>query len=286
VGEKAPVVAPAPAAASDAESRREPTPAVTPAPTTPAAAPSPAAKHAPVEPESISVFGRSRTTSAGPPQPQRDVADANDEDDDGSMGTHQAHFYGMLGYRGTRVTGDGYQPFAKNQAFHQASLSVGRVLFTADALSFALGAGWDYGSSSATVRGAATTLEAHRFTLLPELRYHLVRRLYGFGRVGAGLAPIHAELRDSVTETARVSDRLAFTFDASVGAAYELIGEPTGASRRPRVWLLLDGGYVFTATTKTVLENESAVPARSEAYAFADLNLSGLSGRVSAALTF
>jgi hypothetical protein len=202
------------------------------------------------------------------------------------MGSHQTHFYGMVGYRGTRVTGDGYQPFAKNQGLHQASLSVGRVLFTADALSFAVGLGWDYGASSADARGAATKLEAHRLTLLPEIRYHVLRRLYGFGRIGAGLAPIHAELDDSVTETTRTSDRLAFTLDASLGAAYELIGEASGASRRPRVWLLLDGGYVFTATTETVLENESGVPARNEAYAFADLNLSGLSGRVSAALTF
>jgi hypothetical protein len=229
------------------------------------------------------VFQRSRSASAQPPADREDV---ETHEDDGSMGTHQTHFYGMVGYRGTRVTGDGYQPFADNQAFHQASLAVGRVLFAADALSFALGVAWDYGASSANARGAATKLEAHRLTLLPEVRYHLLRRLYGFGRLGAGLAPIHAELDDSVTEATRTSERLAFTLDASVGAAYELIGEAAGVSRRPRVWLLLDGGYVFSGTTKTVLENESGVPARNEAYAFADLNLSGLSGRVSAALTF
>lgn len=299
-GADAPAVpgAPVPAAASPAVLPAPPAesaaPAVDPAHAAPQNSPETAAPaeaaNAPKRPaqgETFSVFRRARPPTLPASRAHRDAGPAVEEsNDDGTLGSHQKHFYGMLGYRGTRVTGDGYQPFSNDQGFHQASVVFGRVLFADDALSFALGLAWDYGASSAEARGASTTLEAQRFTLLPELRYHLVRRLYAFGRLGAGLAPVHAELSDSVTESSRTSDRLAFTLDSSLGLAFEVFGEPAGASRQPRVWLALDGGYVFSATTKTVLENESGVPARSEPYAFADLNLSGLSGRLSAALTF
>jgi hypothetical protein len=206
--------------------------------------------------------------------------------DDGLLGSHQMHFFGAIGYRATRITSDGYQPFAKDQAFHQLSLAFGRVLFRDRALSFALAADWDYGASEANARGSVTTLHSNRLTLVPELRYHLLRRLYAFGKVGAGVAFVDAALGDSVTQSERESERVTFTVDPSVGLAYEVIGEPAGASRQPRVWVLLDGGYLFIPSVETVLANSSGVPSRTEDHSFADLGLSGLTGRLSAALSF
>jgi hypothetical protein len=221
------------------------------------------------------------TGAAQTPQPQDEV-----RPDDGLMGSHQKHFYGMLGYRATRVTSDGYEPFSTRPVLHQFSVLFGRVLFAEDALSVALGAGWDYGASDADARDAATQLNVHRLSLVPELRYHFARRLYAFGRLGAGISFVHATLGDAVTASERTSDRVAFSIDPSVGAAFELVGEPAGASKQPRVWAVLDGGYLFTTATKTALAHESGAPSRADDHTFAELGLSGLSGRLSIALTF
>lgn len=262
----APAAAP-PAPAEPAQAQEEPAP--------PADAP-------------VSAFGRPRRHVVTLPPRARPTQPPADEPrpDDGLMGSHQTHFYGMLGYRLTRVSNDGYQPFARDQAFHQLSIVLGRVLFAADALSFGLGAGWDYGASDADARGSDTSLNVHRLSLVPELRYHLLRRLYAFGRLGAGLSFVHTELSDGVVGRAFTSDRVAFSVDPNVGVAFEVVGEPAGGSRQPRVWVALDGGYLFTTESKVALTNESGAPARSEERAFADLGLSGLSGRLSAALTF
>jgi hypothetical protein len=265
-----------------------------PATQPPAASPAePAPAKGNVEPAAeapVSAFGRPKRytlpVAANPEGASRQAPQEQVRADDGLMGSYQKHFYGMVGYRATRVTSDGYQPFASDPVFHQLSIVLGRVLFTDDALSVALGAGWEYGASDANARGAPTELNVHRLSLLPELRYHFARRLYAFGRVGAGISFMHAELADAVTATRRVSDRVAFSVDPNVGLAFQLIGEPAGVSAQPRVWVLLDGGYLFTTATKTVLANESGSPSRSQDHAFADLGLSGLSGRLSVALTF
>lgn len=206
--------------------------------------------------------------------------------DDGSRGSHQRHTYLALGYRLTRVASDGFEPFSQKPALNQLSVLAGSVLGVSEALSFALGAGWDYGGSSADVRGAVTSLRIHRFTLVPELRYHLLRRLYAFGRLGAGVALVHADLEDAVIAARRTSDSVSFSVDPSVGLAVELIGEASGASRQPRVWALLDAGYLFTTTSETVLANESSAPARTDDYSLGDLGLSGPSARLAVAFSF
>jgi hypothetical protein len=206
--------------------------------------------------------------------------------DDGSRGSHQLHTYLALGYRLTRVASDGFEPFSNKPALNQFSVLAGRVLAVSEGLSFALGAGWEYGTSSADARGAETRLDMHRLTLMPEVRYHLLRRLYAFGRIGAGVAIVHAELEDSVAGTRRTFDGASFSVDPTLGLALELVGEPSGASRQPRVWLLLDGAYLFTSSKETVLVNESGTPARTDEYSFGDLALSGPSARLSAAFTF
>jgi hypothetical protein len=160
------------------------------------------------------------------------------------------------------------------------------VLFTESAFSLGLGAAWDYGVTSASVRQSPTELSVHRVTLVPEARYHIVRRIYAFGRIGAGLALLDAGYSDGIARAERSQNHLSFTLDPTLGAAFEVLGAPAGSSRQPRLWLLADAGYLFTSTMDLVLETESESPARAEPLRLDELDLSGVTFRAMAAITF
>lgn len=221
-----------------------------------------------------------------PPARARDTFDDAGVPDDGSLGTHQNHFWVTLGVRTTLVKTSGFDVFAGDDALTQASIAFGRVLFSDGPWSFASALGWDVGGRSSNVRGAATSLDVHRFTLNPEVRYHLFHRFYAYGRVGAGGALVSSSLEDPIVGRERSRAPLCFTLDASAGLAFEVLGHKSGLSRTARGWLALDGGYVFTTPTQLVYSNDSSSPARSAPIGLGDLALSGPSARLSAAISF
>lgn len=280
---------PAPAeAAPAAGTPTENSAAETPATATPAANPAPALAPPPAPVLVHAPPPRTQVPLALglPAQPTQSPYDDSGVPDDGTLGSHQTHFAVMLGVRSTLIKTRGFDVFADDDALTQASFAFGRVLYADGPWSFASSIGWDVGSRSSNVRGAATSLDVHRFTLIPEARYHFFRRLYAFGRVGAGGALLESSLQDAVSGGERSRHPLCFTFDASVGGAFELFGQKSGLGRTARGWLLLDAGYLFTSSTDLVYANDASSPARAAPIALGSLALSGASARLSAAITF
>ncbi|MFZ5896470.1 MAG: hypothetical protein ACOY0T_35780 [Myxococcota bacterium] len=292
----------APAAPGPAEVPAAPAPSesAAPAPTStvapPPTAPQPDSSAAPMAPTQTPAPPPAPTLLRPPVRPMpAPIAPARAEippfddagvSDDGSLGSHQTNTWIAFGVRTTFVRNAGFDVFAKDDVLTQASFALGRVVYSDGPLSFAAALGWDVGSRSAAVRGASTALYMHRFTLSPEVRYHLMRRLYAFGRVGAGGALVGSSFNDPVTERERSRWPLLFTVDASAGAAYEVLGHASGQARGARGWLLLDAGYLFTTSTDLVYANEYSSPARAAPIALGDLGLHGLSARLSGVVTF
>lgn len=274
-----------------------------PAPAAATTAPPSAAPSAPADTATAATAAHGSTSNASapdsalkPPSPARahdaetpaaSLKPVSDEPsvDDGLLGTHQLHLFASAGYRGSLIRGDGFDLFSHTDALHQASLSVGDAFYAADRLSFAAALNWDYGERRAELRGSGTNLSFHRVTLAPEARYHILRRLYAFGRVGAGLAVVEASWSDPIGGD-RESNHLAFTADPSIGAALELMGESAGRSQRPRLWLLADAGYLLTSSVNLDMKSTGNAPARTNPIGFGDLALSGFTFRVFAAVSY
>jgi hypothetical protein len=288
--------APAPAAPASA-------PAAAPAPPTTAAEPAPASvapttpvptvldEDAAAEPAVTSNrAGSMSATASAPPNPTKPAAPVEKDEapDDGAMGSHRDHWIGTLGVRTNYVTNSGYDPFDSDNALSQLALGVGRTLASDDQLSLAGLLLWDWGRSEAKARGAESALDVHRLTLAAEGRYHLIRRLYVFGRLAPGALHWKAKLQDRVADLELADDRWVFAADLSAGAAFEFAGEKRGASKRPRGWVSADGGYGWSAASGVELAAEDAneAPARSEPVALGDLGLRGGFFRVALGLTY
>lgn len=222
------------------------------------------------------------TAAAAPPAAEQP------KPDDGKLGTHQQHWAATIGGRFGYIPATGYDPFSENNGFQQVSLGVGRTLMAMDEFSTAVWLLWDWGSAESTARGAETSLGAHRLTVGLEGRYHLLRRLYLFARVAPGALRSDATLYDAGAGVERVAGDWVFATDLSGGAAFEFAGENRGASRLPRGWLSVDGGYGFTtaSTLEFVAEPGSNAPARLEPIDLGDLAMSGGFFRVAASATF
>jgi hypothetical protein len=218
-------------------------------------------------------------------------AQAQDADeaapDDTSLGNHQRNVRLDLGFRTQFVRSKGLDPFAGNDAITQVTLGASHAFWTSDRLSLAGAFAFDYGGRSATARSGDAELGLLRFTIAPELRYHLFRVLAVTAKVGPTLtrqaASYGGSLGADVSKTAWKAG-----FDATAGAALEVFGYASGASRKPRLWLVAEGGYGWSASNRLSLEpNESAsVPERLTPLDLGKLSLSGPLLRVTAALSF
>lgn len=287
--------APAPAGASPAPAPALPTPTEQPAtdgadvkPASPRPPPLPDSDESPaVPPPAVSP----ETLAATTPSPSRSAPEPPDlnQIDDGQMGSHQEHWLLGVGIRETLVTGKGYDPFSTDNVLPQVSLDLGRAFYTSGPLSIAGMAVWDYGSTKATARGADTWLGVHRITAAAEGRYHLLRRFYVFGRVGAGALHSAATFHDQVVGIDRESDAWVFTSDYSLGAAFEFAGDARGASTRPRGWVGADAGYSWSAASKLAFNefgSDGTAPTRLETLRFDDLALRGGFFRLTATVTY
>ncbi len=280
-----PVPAPAPAAQAPAAAPA-PAPETTAAPEAPQA-PAPAAP----PPPPVFVAPPPAAAPAAPPpvdysaQPE---ADEPEVPDDGSLGRHQQHLVLGIGVRTTFIADAGFDPFSEEDALPQVTLDAGAVLWTSDALSIAALVGWDYGSSSSSARGAQTSLDVHRLWLAAEARYHLLRRLYAFGRLAPALLESKATLNDATVNAQREASSWVMGADLSLGAAYEVVGHKNGAVRSARGWLGLEGGYGWAASSDLMLEVEedAAAPSRTAALDLGELALRGAFVRANLNLTF
>jgi hypothetical protein len=158
-----------------------------------------------------------------------------------------------LGYRGVFVTNPGYNPFSTQDYFSGVSLAVSRTVLSDGALSFAPGVAWDFGSSSATSRGDATSLTVHRLSVPLEGRLHAGAMGYAFLRIAPGAASEHVQVSDVSSPSSLTKTQWLFMADASVGYALPIVPIPPRYGRAFRLWIMGDGGYSWVADQRLAL---------------------------------
>ncbi|MCA9643859.1 MAG: hypothetical protein H6718_06810 [Polyangiaceae bacterium] len=216
--------------------------------------------------------------------------EAPSEGDSQSLGKHQDHTQVSLGVRTSLVRDAGYDPYAEDDVFTQGSIGASHALFVDGAWSVAGAFGFDFGGVNSNVRGEHSELDAYRFTLAPELRFHLLPRLYFLGRLGPSLTYDRVKISDEVAATDLSSAGLSFGFDAALGAAYEVLGRTSGAHKGPRGWIQLELGYGWSSSRDITLEargsDADSAPERLNGVAMPALSLSGPAVKVAVAASF
>jgi hypothetical protein len=207
--------------------------------------------------------------------------------DDGRMGTHQTHWLLGLGLRQSFIASEGFDLFSENNALPQLSLHAGRVLYANGPLSFAALVDWDFGMVEADARGADTELVIHRLTVGGEGRFHVLRRLYAFGRIAPGALNAATKFSDRIAGVDRESSKWGLAADFSLGAAVEFAGDARGASSRPRGFFSAEGGYGWAQSTDLTYEPEGdTTPVRLQPLSLGELAVRGAFLRVSALITY
>lgn len=213
--------------------------------------------------------------------------DASSTERDDSLGNHQKNIRLDAGARTQFVNSRALDAFASNDVIAQLSLAASIDFWARDRLSVAAGVGFDYGGRSASARSGEASLDLRRFSLLPEVRYHLLRVLALTAKAGPTLTRQKAVLSGGLgTDQSKAAWKLGV--DATAGVAVEVFGYASGKSNKPRLWLTAEGGYGWTAPNRLVLEpNESSsAPQRLTALDLGELSLSGPLFRVTAAVSF
>ena len=217
---------------------------------------------------------------------QTDVAPA-DSGASSELGNHQRNIRLEIGARTQFVNSAGFDPFSTNDVLPQLSLSASIALWTQDKLSLAGVVGFDYGNTSASLRSDEASLDLRRFVLAPEVRYHLFRVLALTAKVGPTVTREAAEVSGPLG-TSMLKTGWKFGLDATAGAAVELWGFANPASRKPRIWLMGEGGYGWTSPMELVFEpkNSGAVPERLAPLDLGELSVAGPLFRITAGLSF
>lgn len=204
-----------------------------------------------------------------------------------ALGNHQRNIRVEVGARTQFVNSDGLDPFSTNDVLPQVSLGASFAFWAQDKLSVAGVAGFDYGTSSASLRSDEASLDLRRFTLAPEARYHLFRILALTAKVGPTLTREAAEVSGPLG-TSMLKTGWKFGFDATAGAALEVWGFANGNSKKPRLWVMGEGGYGWTSPLQLTFkpENSGAVPQRLVPLDLGELSVAGPLFRITAGLSF
>ncbi|MBN2196453.1 MAG: hypothetical protein JW751_26815 [Polyangiaceae bacterium] len=212
------------------------------------------------------------------------------------LGTYQRHLQVMVGVRTSYVGDNDYRLFSRTvtrigEAYPvvQLSLGGGVTLWSEQELSLLVLGLWDYGGSSAELRGEKTDVDIHRLAVGAEVRHHFFPRLYAMGRLAPAAVNTRASLQDSASSTTLYSRRWSFGFDASLGAGFELYGKPAAASRMPRFWLLAEAGYGYMTPCDLRFspdDEDDGAPQRIGETSLGELAIRGPMFRISGAITF
>ena len=223
--------------------------------------------------------------SQGAQAKEADAAPAPAPTDD-TLGNHQRNLRFEIGARTQFVNSDGLDPFSTNDVLPQLSLGASFAFWTQQKLSLAAVAGFDYGGSSASLRSDKASLDLRRFTLAPEARYHLFRVLALTAKVGPTLTREAAEVSGPLGTVLKTGWK--FGVDATAGVAVELWGYASGDSKKPRLWLMGEGGYGWSAPMKLTFQPESpgGVPQRLAPLNLGELSVAGPLFRITAGLSF
>ena len=202
------------------------------------------------------------------------------------LAPHQPYVQGSLGLRASKVSDAGYDAFSDSDELLQFSLGLGATLFRHQRFSLAAVGFWDYGQKNSTARGSDSSLDVHRLTVGPELRYHLLPQLYFFVHALPAFAHSSASIDDSVAQATLYARHWSYGIDGAAGAAFEVYGARTG-SIRPRLFAIAEGGYGYLGSTPLQMTpDEGQGPQRPEPVDLGSLSLAGPYLRVSAAVGF
>ncbi|MET0790891.1 MAG: hypothetical protein ABW061_05175 [Polyangiaceae bacterium] len=204
------------------------------------------------------------------------------------LGSHQPHIQASLGVRASKVSDAGFDPFADSDELLQVSLGVGGTVLRFQRLSLAAVGFWDYGERSSTARGAQTSLDVHRLSVGPELRYHVLTPLYVFAHVLPAFAHSKASLDDGLTVAPRSAAHWAYGADFALGAAFEAYSARNAGPVQPRLWAIAEGGYGYLGSTKLRLQPDASqgAPERTAPVDLGSVSLAGPYLRISAAVSF
>ncbi len=204
------------------------------------------------------------------------------------LSAHQPHLEASLGVRASKVSDAGFDPFADSDELVQVSLGLGGTVLRWQRVSLAAVGFWDYGERGSTARGAQSSIGVHRLTVGPELRYHVLTPLYVFAHVLPAFAHSTASLDDSLTNAPRSAQHWSYGADFALGAGCEVYGEHNSDWRRPRLWVIAEGGYGYLDSTKLRLAPEAGqgAPERTASVDLGSLSLAGPYVRLSAAVSF
>ena len=202
------------------------------------------------------------------------------------LGNHQRNVRLEIGARTQFVNSRGLDPFSTDDVLPQLSLGASFAFWKRDKLSLAAMAGFDYGGSHASLRSDRASLDLRRFTLAPEARYHVFRILAVTARVGPTLTREAAEVEGPLGTMLKTGWK--FGVDATAGAALGLWGYENGSSAKPRLWLMGEGGYGWTAPMNLTFapENAASVPQRLTPLDLGALSLAGPLFRITAGVSF
>ncbi len=202
------------------------------------------------------------------------------------LAPHQPYAQASLGVRASKVSDAGYDAFSDSDDLVQVSLGLAATLYRRQGFSLAAVGFWDYGQRSSTARGSVTSLDVHRLTIGPELRYHLLPPLYFFVHAMPAFAHSSASLDDGVAQVTRYARHWSYGVDGAAGAAFEVYGARSGAIR-PRLWVIAEGGYGYLGSTSLELSPDAGQgPQRPVPVDLGTLSLAGPYLRVSAAVGF
>jgi hypothetical protein len=204
-----------------------------------------------------------------------------------SLAAHQPHVQASLGLRVSKVPDAGYDAFSNSDELAQVSLGLGGTLFRHAGFSLAAVGYWDYGQKTSTARGSATSLDVHRLTIGPELRYHLIPPLYFFVHVLPAFAHSSASLEDGVALVPRYARHWSYGVEGAAGAAFELYAAGGEGPIRPRLWAVAQGGYGYLGSTPLKMSPDAGEgPQQPAPVDLGSLSLAGPYLRVSVAAGF
>lgn len=203
---------------------------------------------------------------------------------------HTQHFSAGLGFRAGIVSGEGYDPFSKDNALASGTLFGSYTPFSLRPASLHLAFEWDFASPSSSARGNESSLEIQRLGVGLEARYSPISRLALFVRGMPSAIHTYASIDDAVLGKKLESSSWTWGLDVSGGAAARI--GAVGSSEYPvaSFWLALDMGYRFAGSTKMRLRpgdlGEEDQTRRFGEVPLPNLDLSGFIARLSGSVSF
>jgi hypothetical protein len=194
-----------------------------------------------------------------------------------------------LGYRGSFVPDQGFDPFSGNDFMPEFYLAASRTVFTSGRFSFAPGVEWDNGGRSSQVRQFDTaSLRLNRLTVPLEGRVHFGPWGYAFARVAPGVAALQTQLTDASSPATLSKTQWLFATDLSAGYAWLLWPRFQASQLTGRLWLQADVGYALVAQAQLNLGPDlgSGNAQRVDGVDLGTLSMNGAFFRISAAASF